>query len=60
MHVKIKFLKQALELKMPRELYKLRETLFDDTMAYDEVARMMAYMSPEKRNAVEEFAKSIL
>ena len=60
MHVKVKYLKQALELKMPRDEFKLREKLFDDTLAYDEVARMMSYMSPEKRLAVEEFAKSLL
>lgn len=59
-HVKVKWLKQALALKVPREKIQQREVMFKDSFVYDEVARLMSYMTPEKRLQVEEFAKSIL
>jgi len=58
--VKINFLKRALEIKMPRGQEEKRKELFEDTLVYDEVARMMSYMSNDNRLEVEKFAKSLL
>lgn len=59
-HVKVKWLKQSLGLKVPRDRVGQRDKMFKDSLVYDEVARLMSYMTPEKRLQVEEFAKSIL
>jgi|Laugrespbdmm15sn_2_1035079.scaffolds.fasta_scaffold35655_1 hypothetical protein len=59
-HVKVKWLKQSLGLKVPRDKVKDRDVAFSDPLVYDEVARLMSYMTPEKRQQVEDFAKSIL
>jgi hypothetical protein len=59
-HVKIKWLKQSLALKVPRHKTQEREQAFEDSLVYDEVARLMSYMTPEKRQHLEEYAKSIL
>lgn len=56
----LKFVKQALELKMNRNRIEARNEAFGDTLVYDEVARLMAYMSYDGRMAVEEFAKSLI
>lgn len=60
MHVKVKWLKQALALKVPRNMTEDRDIAFRDCLVYDEVARLMSYMTPEKKQQVEDFAKSIL
>lgn len=60
LHVKIQWLKQSLALKVPRDKVKDRDVAFSDPLVYDEVARLMSYMTPEKRQQVEDFAKSIL
>lgn len=60
MYTKLKWLKTALELKMPRDRAEERAEKFNDTLLYDEVARLMAYMPYEGRLAVEEFAKSLI
>lgn len=60
LHVKVKWVKQSLALKVPRHKTHEREIAFKDTLVYDEVARLMSYMTPEKRQQVEDFAKSIL
>lgn len=59
-HVKVKWLKQSLGLKVPRHKTQDRDKAFSDALVYDEVARLMSYMTPEKRQQVEDFAKSIL
>lgn len=59
-HVKVKWLKQSLGLKVPRHKTHDRDIAFSDALVYDEVARLMSYMTPEKRQQVEEYAKSIL
>lgn len=60
LYVKIQWLKQSLALKVPRDRTQQREEMFKDSFVYDEVARLMSYMTPEKRQEVEDFAKSIL
>lgn len=60
LHVKVKWVKQSLALKVPRNKIEDRERVFKDSLVYDEVARLMSYMTPEKRQQVEDFAKSIL
>ena len=59
-HVKVKWLKQSLGLKVPRHKAQDRDKAFSDALVYDEVARLMSYMTPEKRQQVEEYAKSII
>lgn len=60
LYTHLKFVKQALELRMNRNRIKEKEEAFGDTLVYDEVARLMAYMSYDNRLAVEEFAKSLI
>jgi hypothetical protein len=45
---------------MNRNRIEARNEAFGDTLVYDEVARLMAYMSYDGRMAVEEFAKSLI
>ena len=56
--VKLRFLKQAMELRMRRNSDKA--AAFEDTLVYDEVSRLMIHMSHDNRLAVENFAKSLL
>jgi hypothetical protein len=60
LYTHLKFVKTALDLKMNKNKADARREAFGDTLVYDEVARLMAYMSYDNRIAVEEFAKSLI
>jgi len=57
---KIDYIKTALDLRVPRSLTDVRDKEFDDTLIYDEVARIMSNLTVEGRLEIERYAKSLL
>lgn len=57
MLVKLKWLKQAIELKLPFE--KRVQAKTSDTLVYDEILRLLTHLPNEKLSEVEQFLNNI-
>lgn len=58
MHTHLKFLHNAINLRVSGDMKGVFNNAFGDSMVYDEVIRLMVHLPPKGRTEVEDFIKS--